>query len=128
MFDQRPHAILAELGPESNRIVAFVGGQTDEFVDVSTGEFQPDFGVVRPPRRAIHVDDRVGSEIDQERRFHRLDGSIDSSKIVRRGALAGEKRRVDCHVTGLFEKSGRPRKEDSPYRHRCSIKRPTERR
>jgi hypothetical protein len=103
--NQQPHGVVAELISERLRIIPLVSNETDEFIDVQSGEFGPNGGVIGPNCRISIVDDHLAGRIHEELCFERLDRPISPSKIARVRSLSSEERRVDGRVAGPNEQA-----------------------
>ena len=68
----RFHAFRTESLPKQPPVVAFVGGENVQFVEIAFDQLPADLGIVRLFHRAMYVENHTSLAVDQHRGFHRL--------------------------------------------------------
>jgi hypothetical protein len=79
-------------------VIAFVAGETLDFLGVAKSDSTASLGVVRPVCRAVNIEDGTRICIDECRRFERAYVAIRAVLVVSRYRFAVEKRGIDGTV------------------------------
>jgi len=82
--------------PERLIVIAFVTGETLDFLGVAKRDLTASLGVVRPVCRAVKIEDGTRVCIDERRRFERAYVAIRAVLVVSRCRFAVE----ECGING----------------------------